>query len=291
MIGTLLAATLATAAPGTDARDAYARRQFLLDADERCHLLSDREHAALSGSARQARGVLLRAGVRPDPIRDAMIEKASATPCTDSQLREEAATARAAFTRWAALQRQDFPGQNQTWRTSRNGVEGAMAWTLWQDLGDGVRLGLAEDGEGSELILALPAPKGAQPPRTVLMEFRDPEKWRDFVEPTLGGLFPARGGDGLADRVTPDALSKRLWTAGHVEREVQFPDPDGSFLYWSLPLDSLQELAALDPRDVARLTVEYSDSRAKLYYLEIGDLSAALAFLAAGDTPSSRNRK
>lgn len=285
MIGTILAAASLAAAAPADAREAYARRQYLLDADAKCRLLSDRERTALSGSAGQARGALLRAGVDPAPIASSAADRAAAVACTDEQLRLEAAGAQAAFSRWAAAAQQDFPGEHQSWRASRRGYEGGLAWTLWQDLGGGVRLGLAESADARVTALALPLEDGARQPRTALLEYRDPAKWPDFVDPTLGGLFAPAGDGALARRAAPAALSRRVWSAGPVAAEVQPPAADSEYLYWSLPPATLDELARLDPRDVARLTVEYQNNRVRMFYLEVGDLAAALGFLAAGETP------
>jgi len=289
MIGTVLAAaTLAAAATPADARSAYAQRQFLLDADDKCHLLGDRERAALAGSAQQARGALLRAGLKPDTIQQAAADRAEATPCTDQTLRVETETARAAFSGWAARTRQEFPGEQRSWRVSRYSAEDALAWTLAQDLGDGFSIGLVEDAEQRLLAVALPVEPGAARPRTLLLEFRDPQKWPDFVDPTLGGLFAAEGQDMLAARSAPPALSRRAWTTGPIDGSVQAPGGGADYLTWALPERTMQELAALDPRDVARVSIEYADNRVRVLYMEIGDLAVALGFLAAGESPSTR---
>ncbi len=281
-----MAATALAAAAPAEAREAYARRQFLLEANTRCQLLNERERAALSGAAGQARGVLLRAGLRPEPIRRAAADRAAGTLCDDALLRAEAETARAAFTGWAAMQQQSFAGEHQTWHTSRAGAEAMMAWTLWQDLPGGARLGVVEDAEGRALVAALPA-AGPARPHAISLQFRDARKWPEFMESTLGGLFRTDSSSALASRAAPVALSRQVWAAGRPERAVQAPPGADGFFYWLLPLETLDEMAALDPRDAARLTLEYPGGRVETLYLEVGDLAAAMAFLAAGATPSS----
>jgi hypothetical protein len=146
-----------------------------------------------------------------------------------------------------------------------------------------------EDAEQRLLAVALPVEPGAARPRTLLLEFRDPQKWPDFVDPTLGGLFAAEDEDVLAARSAPPALSRRAWTTGPVDGLVQPPGgAAAAYLTWALPEQTIEELAALDPRDAARLSVEYGDNRVLVLYVEIGDLAVALGFLAAGESPSTR---
>lgn len=286
MIEIVLAATALAAAPAApDARAAYDQRVYLLEADVKCHLLNAREHAALEGSALQARGALLRAGLRPDTIRENAAARAERASCADPQLREDAAAARSAFALWASMYRQDFPGDAHVWSAARNDPEDIMAWTLWQDLGDGFRIGLARQSGEENLLIAIPVARGAAQPRSVALAFRDPKKWGEFVDPTLGGLFSARGESLLARRAPPDALTRQIWAGGRVDADVQPPGDDGAWIYWTLPEDTLRDMAALDPRDVAVLTVEQPNNRTQAVYVEVGDLAAAIAFLRAGDPP------
>src|SRR5690606_35157586 len=107
-----------------DAREAYARRQFLLDADTNCQLLTPREREALTGAAAQARGALHRAGIDPAPIAGAVTTLAASSACDGDLVLSESASARDAFLRWAATPRQDFPGDQRTWRASRYSADG-----------------------------------------------------------------------------------------------------------------------------------------------------------------------
>jgi len=279
-----LAASLAlsTTLVPADARESLARRAFLLEADAQCHLLTPQERAALTASARQARGALERAGEDAASLESRARETAARRTCADPLVVAVAEEAREAYEAWASLRAMDFPGVERVWTTRRVlQPDDTLRWSLWQRLDGGARFGLAARESGGVALLAVPAAGEARPIRAARIEFRDARRLPEPLGVSVKGLFSSRPDDALSANAAPEGLCEFIWAShiGMAEGELA-PRPGADFQVVEFPAAALDAIADLEAGEAARIRL-VRDGADSLFYVEAGDLAAALAFLAA----------
>lgn len=270
-------AVLLAAGPAAAARPdiPFAERRALLGADRACGLFAPPVRAALEAAAAQARGALLRSGwseARADALgRDATAE-GGRRPCADPVLLRAAESARAGFAGWSRLPSMQFQGGERAWTARR--TQDIDRFYLRQDI-PGPRpaaFGLREDGARASVTLRLPLADGEAAPATVRVLYRDkaraPRSAADLPGRTRTDLPALAASPATAAVAFPAA--RRLET-GERGRAAVFAFPD----------TLLAALAVLDPREAATIELETTRGVQRLH-LEVGDLAAARAFLAAG---------
>lgn len=266
----LLAAAPAHAAPNqapATAR-AFAEREALLRAHERCDLLADATARALRAAANQARSALLVAGW-PRAEVDALARGARGAVddkrCADPSVTGAAQLAEAGFEGWRRMHDLSTPGVTAGWTARRTPDPGG--WLLWQDPPRGGRIGVVLVGRTAEFAFA---PSG-DPDRYISARLimRDPLR---AVEPILSVR-----GQALATPVLPPAGAARVWLA---TRRAE--DTTQAFIF---PPDAFALMGALDPREGALVELVGPDGRVVgRSVVELGELAAVQAFLAASES-------
>lgn len=267
---TLFAAdALAQSAP--DAQAAYGERRALLEADRRCHLFDADMRGALTATAAQARGALLRGGwtlLRLDQLEDAAVTAANARACGDPRTAAAADRARRGFAGWRQIRTMDFPGAERLW-AARRSPDPVDHWILRQTLTAPrpAVFGVREFSGAHEVTLILPLGRGPAP-GAVQMAVRDvaraPRSQMDVPARIARGLQAGAPSPGTARVFLPAA------------RRVETVNGERRALYAFTP-DAIAAIAALDPREAVE--IELGDGRRPLL-IEVGDFAAARAFLA-----------
>lgn len=280
LLALLLAAAAAPAssqpAPGSapSAQAAYAERRALLEADQRCTLFAPDVRAALQGGADQARGALLRSGwtaARVGELEQAAVRAARGRACGDARTAAAADRARRGYASWSRAHAMEFPGSERGW-SARRTPDPQEQWVLKQTIAAprAAVFGLREISGAQEVTLLLRLDARSTAPGLVQLAFRDsaraPQSQMDVPGRTARGL--------AAGRPSPAATRTVLAAA----RRVETADGERRALY-AFPGDVLPAVAALDPRETVEIRL--GDGRQPLL-LEVGDLAAARAFLAAG---------
>ena len=263
----------ARAARAGDLTGVIYERVLMREAGERCRLFDPHLQAALAAGALQARGAALRAGT-PDEAVDAAAARAraraDATPCGSGDLHIAAQRVRAAFLGWSRQATLALPGGRGAWSARRWPDRTGPFWALsTSGVLDGRRFtaGLRKAGRSdgpAEFDLETSAPEagGAWLVRLVT---RDPARApRPYLAPD--GAPPAQ-----AERVT--AASGKTALDGGAAWRFRFP------------IAAADALAALDPRENARLELVFSTpagDRTASVLIEAGDFAVGRAFLSAG---------
>ncbi|MBL8548399.1 MAG: hypothetical protein JNJ73_00335 [Hyphomonadaceae bacterium] len=260
------AQSVAVAADAPSARVAFAERRALLAADDSCRYFTPQVRVALEAGALQARNALIRAGwTRPRlvELETAAISAARARDCADPRTRAAADRARAGFSGWARTPSMTFTGGARSWIARRAPDEDG--WRLMQVAGGGARFGMRND----EVVLSTPLPAGQAPPSSAQLVVRDVARARD-------SLFeiPGRRASGLQAGVASPAASRSFLPRA---RRIEADAHGSRRLFLVFPNDVLAAMAPLDPREVADIRM---DNGARIL-VEVGDLAAARAFLAA----------
>lgn len=263
----------AHAQPMPDAQAAYAERRALLEADRRCDLFEAPTRAALQAAAGQARGALLRAGwtqTRLSELDGAAVSAARARRCGDARTESAAARARTAFENWSRIHSMNFQGGERAWLARRT-PDPVDHWRLKQDIPapPGAAFGVRESSAGlRQLTLVLPLAGSEDAPAGAELVIRDrgraPLSQMDLPGRVTRGLTAGAPAGGTAR--TFMAQARRIETATGGRRAI--------FVF---PGEALAEMSALDPREAAEIRL---GDGARLL-IEIGDLAAARAFLAA----------
>lgn len=271
----LMLALPVEAGAGSAASGLLYERTLMGAAGARCGLFSAPVGAALGAAREQARGAALRAGDPPAAVAavaatEARAQaRAAAVDCRSPALRTAADRVRQAFADYARLPVMRFPGPRSAWRAERSDprLTGAR-WRLVQALPGGGGWLLFGSVDGVPALLD--ARRGAAPAAYARVRLRDPGRLdRPFLD---GPPPPAVSAGMLASSREPAARS--LWPAGAT----------GATLY-RFPPALLPRLGALDPREMAAVELVYpaaGHDRVVSAPLEVGDLRAAQAFLAAG---------
>ncbi|MGE3303662.1 MAG: hypothetical protein AB7M12_11170 [Hyphomonadaceae bacterium] len=276
VLALLLAAPSAARAdaPGDAAANLFAERTALLAADVKCRLLAAPVRNALTATAAQARAGANRAGwsdVRLDGVEQRAGAAGAARTCSDPLVAAAAKSATAGFDGWAVMHAIDLPGQLRAWRVRRT-PDPNGGWLLSQTAG-AARFGLRGAGDRAELAITLPEP--AAEPVTARLYFRDRAR---APRPLLNvpGLMRAQG---LAGAAAPRSLSvSQLASARRIERD---PKTGAQTLAFIFPPATLAALAALDPRESAEIALGPAEAPTQRFFIEIGDLAVAAAFLSA----------
>jgi hypothetical protein len=254
----------------------FAERTALLAIDSKCALLQAPVRAALTATTVQARTGAFRAGwtdTRLDDVSIRAAEAGRARACTDPLVTEAAQRATAGYTGWSKTQGIDLPGVQRNWRARRLGD--AQGWILAQDIAPVSRFGLRYD-TAHQPMLALSLPlTAAGTPSSAQVIIRD----RTRAPRPLLNVPGMIAGEGLTGGVAPRSLSAS-WMANAISIERAKDAPP--FLLITFPPGLLSEMSALDPRESAEITLNYSGAASQRYYVEIGDLNVARAFLTAG---------
>jgi hypothetical protein len=277
LAGLFLAGSLGFAAPASAAplsnaaAGLFAERVALLAADQKCALLKHPERVALNATTTQARGIAIRDGwtdTRLDEVSGKASQLGRARACNDSVLGQAAQSAKAGYLAWARMFQMELPGQARVWRVRR--TQDLDGWMMWQDLG-AARFGLRTDGRDVELQLSLP---GIVNPVSTQVFVRDRTRApRPFLD--VPGVVRTSG---LAAAVPPRAMASS-WLARAVSIERLKDKPVRTNIV--LPAQLFAEMGSLDPRESAEIVLAFSNGRTERYYVEIGDLAVAQAFLAA----------
>jgi hypothetical protein len=270
---------LAQTAP--DAATAFAERSALAQAAQRCGLLSPAELHAVQAGASQARGALLRGGW-DGPRVDALAQRASAAgarrACDDPALLQAAGQARAGYAAWARMPTMQFPGVATAWIATR--APDPEGWLLRQTGRAGAVLGVRLGADGPLAALTVPLAAGSPEPAFAVISFRDATR----AAVSLAEL-PGRAGQTLAAFAAPPAQARQVWAQ---ERTILTLDDGRRIALLTFPASAFDGTAALDPREAIEVRIGRAGSdRGVRLYFEVGDLAAALSFLAAQPTPQS----
>lgn len=269
-------ALLALAAPASAAGpdQAFAERRALLAADRRCDLFAPALRRALEASTFQARTTLLRSGwtaARADDLGRRAAAEVGARRCDDPVLTRAAADARAGFAGWARLMSMRFQGGERAWLARK--APDPQGFYLRQDIAAPrvAVFGVRRDGAGGSLALAVPLARGEAVPASARLAYRDVARAPRSVADTPGrvatGLAAVAPSPGMAKVALPRA--RRVETGEQGARTLVFLFPDAT----------MADLKGLDPRESFTLVLD--GARTVTLHVEVGDLAAAHAFLAA----------
>ncbi len=274
-MGMALCAGSAKAAPQSNAAAGlFAERTALLAADQKCALLGPPVRVALTATTTQARGIAARDGwtdTRLDEVSAKAVQMGRARACDDALLAQAAQSAKAGYLGWSRMFQMELPGPARSWRVRR--TQDLEGWMMWQDLG-AARFGLRTDGTDVELQLSLP---GVVTPVSTQVFVRDRARAaRPFLD--VPGVVRSSG---LAAAAPPRAMASS-WLASAVRVERVKDKPPRTLI--ALPAQLFADMGSLDPRESAEIVLTLSGGRTERYYVEIGDLAVAQAFLAARPT-------
>ena len=273
LILALVAAPAASALPN-GAAQLFAERTALLAADSKCHVLGAPVRAALTATTTQARFAALRDGWSSDALAG-VSQRASAAgrarACNDAAVLSAAKGASGGYLGWSRMPSMLFPGASAAWAARR--APDMDGWTLTQNLADGARFGLATGPTGAEmLVLSLPAKPGAAP-STATLFLRDAARApRPLLD--VPGVTPLPG---LAGGLAPRSVETARLASQRVAYQPEKAPPRTLFLF---PVSVLNDIAALDPRETIEIEITGAAGTSRVL-IEIGDLAAARAFLAA----------
>lgn len=277
LAGGLLAAAVPAAVGAAPAGPAslYYDRTLMGEAGRRCALFVPPVLTSLDAGAAQARSAALAAGV-PAPVLAATagraVGKARAVDCFDPGLRVAAQRVRAAFMSWSHQPSLDLPDRGGGWWAERAlGRERAPRWALVRRgvfAGRPVLFGLVRrDGAPPTLsaVLAWPQAPRAYTARLVLRDgARAPDPY-----------LAAEGGP-------PPRASRAVLAQGRGPADPALMPGATAF---SFPDAAADALAALDPREAARLELVFAapgGDRVVSLLLPAGDFATGRAFLLAG---------
>ena len=241
--------------------------------DSKCALLAAPVRAALSATTIQARSGAVRDGwsdARLDGVSVRAAANGRGLTCTDPMVVSAAEGARAGYLGWAKMFSISLPGTATAWNARR--LPDLNYWVLWQDAGPN-RLGLKTDKDG-KISLLFTTPLTAQgAPGSARMQFRDAAR---ASKPFVG--IPGVAAKGIAATAAPASIAKTILARSvTVERDPKTP----ALVAITFPEAALAEAAKLDPREAIEVVLTWRGQAPQRYYLEIGDLAVAQAFLAA----------
>lgn len=265
------------ALPPGGAQGLYYERALMSRADARCRLFAPAVAAALAAARDQARSAALRAGgdrVEVDATRDRALAKADTVDCRAPGLATAAARLRQAFSGYAQLSAMRFPGARSAWLAERPDARlHGPRWSLVEALpGSG---GWVLFGEVNGGPVLLDARRNAAPAATARLVVRDPTRW---AAPVLANAPPQGAASRTFLAVAREKAPPALRPAGATDGEL-----------YPFPPAALDALTRLDPRESGRIELVYpAAGRERVFalQLEIGDIAAARAFLAAGARPA-----
>lgn len=261
----------------------FGERAYALALDARCGLFSEAERDALDAARLQARGVLLRSGVSAGRVAryaGQLAEDAETQACDAAETQALRARVADAFGAYLTMRRMEFPGEHFNWSADRLTYGADAGWVLVQDAGP-VRTGLSVINGG--VAYSVSAPPEAVFASAVLV-FRDPARETGLYDVTADGLLPPPAGADWVRWAPPEDARRLVWANSRLDGDTVsglYADETPRTLF-RFPDQAIHALAALDPRETAR--VDYLDrngNRVHSVFIEVGDFSAALAFLRA----------
>lgn len=265
---------LATPAAAAGADVMFAERSALLAADRRCDLFTPQMRQALEASTFQARGVLLRSGwtaARADALARGAAREVSARRCDDAVLAKAASDARFGFTGWTRMMGMTFPGGERTWSARR--AADPQGFFIRQDIPAPrpAVFGVRREGRGGSLMLVMPLEPGEAAPATARLSFRDLARAPRSIADT-----PGRLGHGLASLAASPATARVTHASA---RAIETGEKGARAVVFTFPDATLYAMKGLDPREAMTLTLE--GRHPVTLHIEVGDIAAAHAFLAA----------
>lgn len=260
----------AAAQGGPNAREAYVERRGLLEVDAQCQLLQPSVRDALSISAAQARGSLLRAGWTSAQMRtleNTVVSAARARPCNDPRTRTAAEDARRVVAQWVNAGTMEFPGWERRW-TARRANEG---WRLSQAIDAPLPavFGVRQSADAAQrLTLLIPVARGETAPSRARLILRNPQRARDEVSLNQRIALGLEAGapSPIGALTVPSTQTVERLSGGRSQAVFAFPDT------------AFRDLVLLDPRESVVLEVQNGRATHRLL-VEVGDIAAARAFL------------
>ena len=271
-MGAVLAA--APIAAQAQPRDLLFERTVMVAAGARCALFAPQIAGALSASALQARGAVLRSGAEPQAVAELerqARERAATLDCRSAELAQAVARVQDAFSGYARLTRMAYPGDTATWRADRN-LSRAARWRLAQEArfpGGRMTFGLAgRDPDGALLAVAQ------------FVQDASPYAARISLRDSARAGAPYLRGPLLASRLPPAAALKSYLAEARSPAGADLlpKDARGGWAF-RFPPAAISALASLDPREAARIEFLFPDGSSATAYVEVGDFAAGRAFL------------
>jgi hypothetical protein len=286
----LALAGLTSPVMANNAGEQFGERELALALDDRCHLFSPAQRAALDAARLQARGILLRGGVTHTALDDYSREleaQADATQCSRPEVDDLRLRVVEAFIAWQRVRDMEFPGGAFGWTATRSFIAGTPGWAVLQDTGE-LRVGISRDGDNHRFTVAMPRVENAV---SAVLVMRDPGRAPELYDPTMGGHFPAPAGAGWADFTPPNFARSMIWASGQGDRaDTAALSDGGDGLVFHFSGRAADALAVLDPRETARVELLGRNGEPlAVHYFEIGDFAAARAFLRAGNLAETRS--
>jgi len=301
----ILAVAAAMAAPAvaqnTALADALAgqiaRRYFMVQVNDRCHLLTAPAATALQAGYVQARNAALRTGrdmAALAPILDNARAAAAATACDAPRLVAEVDAAQNAFRTYRVQMRLDLPGSRAAWTGVRTDQDTAE-WRLVQHQSSAqadFAFGLYGTLAANSLSVTAHFADGARPYAARLL-VRNPDVWATGVidaapyAPThqrpLGFSdvatlsFPAYGETDVSTTVRPAVkVNFAGFALGGRYVGVEAPVDAQRF---DFPKAAVMAMARLDPRE--DVVIEFDSDQGPLYArFEVGDFIPGMAYLS-----------
>ncbi|MDC7676200.1 hypothetical protein [Asticcacaulis machinosus] len=297
MVASGITSGAALADARSDAIETLTRRQFILTADKRCHLLDAPAVTALNAGLIQSRNQLVRAGISASNMRMVLNrarEAGERVDCASSALQSEAETVRGAYRAFVAQPRLDLPSGRTSWQATRSHGDDVM-WRLvqHQNSRDGhLALGLYGTLTGFDLTVMAQF-KGDERPYAARLMMRDPRMnstgviSRDTY--TLSTRLPA-GFNEAYSRTFMASNRRDLQIALGGGRKVNLAGFDVTGQYvgttepkptvrFDFPRSAMMAMAGLDPREDMIVAFEFRDGP-RYARFEVGDFITGAGFIA-----------
>lgn len=252
----------------------FAERTALLSLDRKCGLFDPGLRGALAAATAQARGALLRSGwseAQTDDLGRRAAAEGAGHACNDPRIGAAASSARNAFTAWTRLSSMRFPGGERAWTARR--TPDPSGFLLRQDIPAPMpaTFGVRMNQSGASVALSIPLAEGASAPSGARLYLRDRAR-----APKSAADLPGRTRTGLAAMAASRASARVMWATA---RQVEAMDKQ-RFAVITFPASAMAQIASLDPRESIEIEVDTRSGVAR-YLVEVGDVAAARAFLAA----------
>lgn len=273
MAGVAMAQTV----PANQTAQTYYERSFVLAADRKCNLFEQPIGQALGAAALQTRGTLLREGHDPRDVTrlERQAEgRADATACADSELGVVQGRIEHAFGRWSRAARIDFPAKDNGWVVDR--FSGSQAgWRVMQQSrvgGSPVRFGLMGKDPADMQAVAVVSFIGRSRPYAARLVLRDEAVLpRPLLVEAGRAVVPPLSGRKTVFASRQTNAAQNLLERGQRQGEA-----------WLFPHSAIKTLETLDPREEFWVEFLFRDDTVARVQMEVGDLTAAQAFLGLG---------
>lgn len=273
---------LAGAAHAQDADLIFGERTAAMAMDTHCALFTARQRAALDAARLQARGALLRSGISPAQIQaygQGIANDAGGRDCDAPETTAMRDRVLVAFEGYLRVPNMTFPGTAFSWLADRQILTEEPVWALIQDTGQ-IRAGVSViDGE---LRFTIALPDTGQFISAILV-MRNITREPRLYDPTMAGMFAGPADAAWAHWTPPEYARQQVWASDQMDgAPAQALSGTEQGHLFRFPISVVQQLAALDPRETARVDLmDRNGDRVASNYFEIGDFAAAIAFLRA----------